>query len=373
MPIFHVDKKFHIDDTFPVRLIDFKTKADLYEKRPPYQRKNVWLKPKQKKLIDSIFRDYFIPRIILREVKVAEGSHKYEVVDGQQRIQAVQDFLNDEFKTPEKLSEIRADMSFDESDYKSQESNPDRHKFFTIINLDNNRLQHLQLLARLLIIEFNSYLPELSEKEISGFIERYESISSEDFERKTEVCKCIKILNRFYEIFKGDLIVKGDDKVKELDSEYLIISFYLLLRHLEKYYAYDKNGFQKFLHGFYQEWSNKRNDDKDMLLFRENSQQHKENLEERDSILRSKFFSLNPDIKLKASQRLFNEAERIKIYRDGKGICTECKREGKSDDESLIKWHDFEADHIIRWIDGGETTFENARLLCRSHNRSLNR
>ena len=54
--------------------------------RPPYQRNVVWSRKKQQDLLDSLFRRYYIPRIVIREVRLNESTTLREVIDGQQRI-----------------------------------------------------------------------------------------------------------------------------------------------------------------------------------------------------------------------------------------------------------------------------------------------
>ena len=60
-----------------------------------YQRQNtVWKKEQQKLLIDSLQRGYGIPALIIN--KRSDG--RYAVIDGQQRITAILDYLSDKFK-----------------------------------------------------------------------------------------------------------------------------------------------------------------------------------------------------------------------------------------------------------------------------------
>ena len=60
---------------------------------PDYQRPSVWNTRQKQLLIDSILRDYDIPKIYLNKI---DKDH-YDVVDGQQRIRTVWSFYNDEF------------------------------------------------------------------------------------------------------------------------------------------------------------------------------------------------------------------------------------------------------------------------------------
>jgi len=66
-----------------------------------YQRGAEWTEPQMQGLVDSIFRRYPIPPIFLHEIR-GKGlggvdSTRYEIVDGQQRIRALADFLSGKF------------------------------------------------------------------------------------------------------------------------------------------------------------------------------------------------------------------------------------------------------------------------------------
>ena len=61
--------------------------------RPDFQRGEVWLDTQKKLLIDSIFRGWHIPPIHL--VRSENGTS--EVLDGQQRLTTIRDFINDKF------------------------------------------------------------------------------------------------------------------------------------------------------------------------------------------------------------------------------------------------------------------------------------
>ena len=72
---------------------------------PAWQRGSVWSIPKQALLIDSILRGYDIPMIYLREC-MSEISYKYEVVDGQQRLRSLWNFIDGEYALTKDLSKI---------------------------------------------------------------------------------------------------------------------------------------------------------------------------------------------------------------------------------------------------------------------------
>ena len=73
---------------------------------PEYQRQpNLWTTEKKSLLIDSILRDIDIPKLYFNETK----DRNYEVIDGQQRLWAIWDFLDDEYQyqgTEQRFSEL---------------------------------------------------------------------------------------------------------------------------------------------------------------------------------------------------------------------------------------------------------------------------
>ena len=72
---------------------------------PAWQRGSVWSIPKQALLIDSILRGYDIPMIYLREC-TSEIPYKYEVVDGQQRLRSLWNFIDGEYALTKDLYKI---------------------------------------------------------------------------------------------------------------------------------------------------------------------------------------------------------------------------------------------------------------------------
>lgn len=68
--------------------------TDRLDLQPNFQRGEVWGKNKKQRLIDSILRGWHIPPIHVIQIP---GSSRQEVLDGQQRLAAIRDFLNGEF------------------------------------------------------------------------------------------------------------------------------------------------------------------------------------------------------------------------------------------------------------------------------------
>jgi len=63
------------------------------------------------------------------------------------------------------------DISFDYDKYEPIDHNPHKHKFFEVIDRSNDRMQHLALLTRLLILETADGPADVKDKEVTECIE----------------------------------------------------------------------------------------------------------------------------------------------------------------------------------------------------------
>jgi hypothetical protein len=448
-----------IPKEFPIE--DFHKYKDEFVTRPPYQRKAVWSKGKKQALMDSLFRRYYVPKLVIRLVRLTDKKTIKEVIDGQQRITTVQEFFANEYPLPKSLadvdsslpgayyddlsSEIRRfidrelkyqadiiqdieqphsirhqtiateifwrlqqgeslnymevahaqlssqtrnfivkyadDQTFDYTQYEPVDNNPDKLKFFSLLNVDNNRMKHLQYMARFVMIELGNGYADLSDRKIEEFIndaKKDNGIGDYSYEGTLQAQEVLKNLRTFYDVFKDDPMLDENNGIKELSIEYFIISCYLLVRHLRKYYVMDepmKKLIKEFIYYYFQRWKTfDESVDNDLLQFSNHRQQGENDLELRDRIMRQIFFEYLRDNKLeikeKDQNRAFSELQRIIIYRRDKGLCQQCLREEKPENECRVSWSEYQADHVLPHSKGGQTVIENGELLCVHHNLS---
>ncbi len=89
-----------IDDLTVSDILDLKAKQMLFA-NPEYQRGAVWTPTQKKKLVDSVLRGYPIPSFYFHHISQTAGtllSQRFEIIDGQQRINALSDFRDGAFK-----------------------------------------------------------------------------------------------------------------------------------------------------------------------------------------------------------------------------------------------------------------------------------
>lgn len=90
-------------------------RANLLTVDNSFQRNYVWLEKHQVKLIETILMGFPIPEIYLwqKETDAATGETKLSIIDGQQRLGAILDYINDEFA----LSSTNLDTENVKSDF----------------------------------------------------------------------------------------------------------------------------------------------------------------------------------------------------------------------------------------------------------------
>ena len=382
-------------------LIDIRADINI---SPVFQRQAVWTTPQKQLLIDSILRNYDIPKIYLYD----RGDDTYDVIDGQQRLRAIWDFFDGKLALPKGAAPIMGievkNMTYKELDKKIRKSflmycldavfvnaqnlseicemfrrlqngtplNPqeirnavpgkirdfiadiaDHHKFFKNLLVSKNRANHDLIVAQMTLLAINKGVCSIRRKNLDDMY-----VKGYDFdENRVEAKQLKQVLNYLYRMFP-----EGNEYLKK---NTIIISLFLLIMDLLP--SYDIKGREKQFRKWFIDFEAKRDmehemnqEENEFQLQLVHATDSVESLKFRLRFLKERLLEAFPDLQNKDPHRLFDETQRrIIFHRDG-GICQKCHKKCKWD-----KWH---ADHKVPHSKGGKTTVKNGRVLCPSCN-----
>lgn len=203
------------------------------EMKPPFQRNPVWTVKQKSFLIDSILNEYPVPEIYMQEIVSEKGEVKYILVDGQQRIRSILEFVSNQFSIDSKDSPEWADLTF-------EELRPEEKK----------RIYEYDFVAR--------YLPDIDDVQIRAIFGRLNRnnvvLNAQELRQATYWGTFIKTMNEIAEFEnwgKLDIFTSNDIK-RMLDVEFVSeLTIAVLNGHqnkkltLEKYYQLYEQEFEK--------------------------------------------------------------------------------------------------------------------------------
>lgn len=169
---------------------------------PPFQRNPVWTEKQKSYLIDSVLCGYPIPEIYIQEKMTPDGCAEYVIVDGQQRIRSVLEFLDGRFEIAEGESDKWAGFFFDNL-------SPDEKTSF----------YSYKFVVRC--------LPDISDEEIRSIFQRINKnnvkLNSQELRQSTYSGDFIKSMNEISDrLYWKDIGLFSAEKVRRmLDVEYI--------------------------------------------------------------------------------------------------------------------------------------------------------
>lgn len=373
---------------------------------PPFQRGPVWSKPQKQLLMDTILRDLDIPKLYLR--RVDRAPYEYEVVDGQQRLRAIWEFMNNEYAlSPDAdpvdgervadalFKDLPADLSLKFTHYsldvielrqlddeerdemflrlqngtslnaaEKRNALPGRmkdfvkeltnHKFFgNCVAFNNRRMGHDEVAAQITAIELAQGPCEVRDRSLRAMYLNNPSFNP----NSREAQRIRRVLSFLEKAFR--------ERTPEL-TKANCVSIYMVASHLLMRFAVAGKEadfgrwfveFEAWRHADEEREADER--DPDMVTYQERTVQgtgQKDSLEIRHRVLSVYFLLTHPDVEPLDPQRVFSDEQRRAVYRRDEGQCQMCKEE--------VAWGDFHVDHLIPHSQGGKTTVANAQLLC---------
>ncbi|MDB3874198.1 DUF262 domain-containing protein [Flavobacteriaceae bacterium] len=397
---------------FPASTLQWKLNREEINLNPEYQRNSVWSKYNKQLLIDSIIIGVPIPKLFFHKTG---DSTKWDVVDGQQRLRAIFDFLNDEFplgsesdyegntysELPETVKQTVSgynlevqqleDWTPDEiedmflrlqegSALKAPEKrraisgecrtvvkNLAAHNIFAIVEFNNIRYGWEDAIAKSLIQHF------YSEGAYQG---RYTSISASALTKFYIENDTLNNTNQFVVRLKKSMKILKDgfhgiDTNPSL-KKWSFITLTNVVSHLDNEYEVADSATE--LANSFLDFESKRTEngrlDEDqqnttLVRFSEYCRNDQTaSMEYRHKGLYENFLIKMPNLtpKNRDPQRQFSTSQRLAIWHLSEKKCSVCSVE--------LTQEGFDADHIIKHSENGPTTVSNGRVLCPTCNRS---
>lgn len=388
---------------------------DRINTNPDFQRPAVWSKAQKQLLVDTILRDYDIPKLYWR--KVSSKPDRYDVVDGQQRLRAIWDFFDGEFPLPKNADPIDGEtvanlhyehlpddlrMRFDvyaldvvvleESDedevremflrlqngtsLKAQEKRnayPGQmrafvrqlvsHPFFQTVGFANSRFNHDLVAAQMVCLELAGGPTNIKSGDLNRMYEEYANFDPKSPEGKA-VQRTLGVLAETF-----------PEKTPELER-FNVISLYCVASEMQKQYAFEQ--VRPLLHDWFLDFEADRRSqelkpddevDPEWASYKEkisHSTDAGDSVRWRMDFMLRHFLERFPAIQRKDNQRGFTPTQRLTIFRRDLGYC---QLRIKCDGVKLT-WDDWHCDHTVPWTAGGKTTVQNGRVACTACNLS---
>lgn len=376
---------------------------------PDFQRPAVWTTAQKQLLIDTILREYDVPKMYWR--KLAGTPDRYDVVDGQQRLRAIWSFVDGDFRLPKNAEPVEGmatagsgyetlpddlrvrfdtyaldvvvleDTDEDEvremflrlqngTSLKAQEKRNampgamrefvrslTQHEFFGRVGFANTRFTHDQVAAQMACLELAGGPVNVKNSDLNRMYEAHQG-----FDMRGATAKAVRrTLGLLAEVFP--------DKTPELER-YNVIALYCIFAELQRVYVIAN--IKSELRGWFLDFEGKRRSqealdedhgDAEWVTYKErisHSTDAQESIRFRMDFMLRHLLERFPTLPLKDNQRDFTHVQKLAVFRRDHQICqVRIKCDGVR-----VEWDDWHCDHKVAWSKGGATTVENGQVAC---------
>lgn len=382
---------------------------------PDFQRPAVWSVSQKQLLIDSILREYDVPKMYWR--KLTSSPDRYDVVDGQQRLRAIWSFVDGEFALPKNAELIEgmttASLKYDNlpddlrirfdtyaldvviledtdedevremflrlqngTSLKAQEKRnamPGKmrqfvkslteHSFFSSLGFANTRFTHDHVAAQMVCLEQAGGPTNVKDSDLNRLYQ-----SNQEFELDGKTAKAVlRTLGLMAEVFPA--------KTPELER-FNAVALYCVFAELQRVYviADIKAQLQTWFLEFEarrraQEALDEDSAEPEWVSYKEkisHSTDAQESIRYRMDFMMRDLLARFPDLSLKDNQRDFTHIQKLAIFRRDHQICqVRLKCDGVR-----VEWDNWHCDHKRPWSKGGPTTVDNGQVACPACNLS---
>lgn len=396
-------------------LFTIKEMRERINTKPDFQRPLVWSTSQKQLLVDTILRGYDVPKLYWR--RMGTRPDKYDVVDGQQRLRALWDFFDGNFKLaknadpidgeaiagcaykdlPDELRTrfqgyaldivVLEDTDEDEvremflrlqngTSLKAQEKRNayvgkmrdfvcevGQHPFFGVVEFANSRFAFDHVAAQIILLEMQGGPTNVKNADLNRMYE-----DNREFDTKGQIAKAVK---RVLDV----LVNTFTEKTPELER-YNVIALYCVISELLRQYVIDE--VKPYLYDWFiqfeatrgqQKVKSEEEGDPEWITYDgkiSHSTDAAESIRWRMEFLMRNLLEQFLNLSRKDNQRGFTHVQKLAVFRRDKGICQlKLKCEGIK-----LTWDDWHCDHMIAWSKGGKTTVGNGQVACSTCNLS---
>lgn len=376
---------------------------------PDFQRPAVWSLAQKQLLVDSILREYDVPKMYWR--KLSSNPDKFDVVDGQQRLRAIWSFVDGDFSLPKNAEPIDGmstsgcsydalpddlrirfdtytldvvvleDTDEDEvremflrlqngTSLKAQEKRnamPGKmrefvkslteHPFFTRVGFANSRFTHDHVAAQMVCLEVAGGPTNVKDGDLNRLYK-----SNSNFDQAGKTAKSVhRTLGLMAEVFP--------DLTPELER-FNAVALYCVFAELQRGYAIAN--IKSELRAWFLDFETRRRaqelldaeaGEPEWVAYKEkisHSTDAQESIRFRLDFLMRDLLARFPKLQLKDNQRDFTPQQKLAIFRRDQQTCqVRLKCDGIK-----VVWDDWHCDHKLAWSKGGQTTVENGQVAC---------
>lgn len=324
--------------------------------RPPYQREFVYKEKQRNAVIDTVKKGFPLNTMYW----VRNGENSFEVLDGQQRLLSICQYLNGDFAfnyqyfnglTEDEREEIN---NYELQIYVCEGTDKEKLQWFETINLAGEQLTNQELLN-------STYVgPWLSNAK-----EKFSKTNCPAYRIGKDYVKGSPIRQEFLEtalkwINDGNVQEYMAKHQNDENANELWVYFQNVINWIKIVFP----NYRKEMKGL--NWGKFYNSYKDKSYDPDVLEKEIQKLIQDDDVTKKsgiyEYLLSDKSIEKVLNVRTFTESQIRKKYEEQKGICPICGEHFEIDE--------MEGDHIVAWKDGGKTDYNNLQMLCKHCNRT---
>lgn len=409
------------NSTWTVNYVKETNTLGLINYSPDFQRRYVWSEKQKVYLIDTLINDFSIPKLYVRQILDEKtNSNTYQIIDGQQRLTTIMNYVNNEFplsikKHPKpeyfnndldgkyfkdlNLDDKRKILNFNISVDLVEGNKDEITEMFLRLNLSNTTLNKQEILNSQYFGDFKTLVVRIGEEFIDQFVDD-KILTPSSIKRMSDlqfVTSCLvsqlrgitdkqKVFEKVYQDYDEWDSEESDRVYSEFKKIYNLITIHIFEEEIKTTRFKSVNQFIS-LFDFFHDCLYKQG----MSLQKENYKSIKETLIWLEKNMKMDGIGLGKEwydfsqqggdtsssrysrkkildkillefFNIKDPKRNFSDEDRIIMWNSSEKKCGICG-------EEILRFEDFDLDHITPHDRGGKTILSNSQLTHSSCNR----